>query len=77
NGWSEPEITWRETPSAQRETVIGNGEVDMIAATYSINAARAEKVNFGGPYLITHQALLVKADNTDITKLEDLDGKIL
>lgn len=77
NGWSEPKITWRETPSAQRETVIGNGEVDMIAATYSINAARAEKVNFGGPYLITHQALLVKADNTDITKLEDLDGKIL
>lgn len=76
-GWSNPEITWRETPSAQRETVIGNGEVDMIAATYSINASRAEKVNFGGPYLITHQALLVKSDNTSITKLEDLDGKIL
>ncbi|MGP6172975.1 glutamate ABC transporter substrate-binding protein [Corynebacterium sp. A21] len=77
NGWDVPEITWRETPSAQRETLIQNGEVDMIAATYSINAARSETVNFGGPYLLTHQALLVREDNTEISKVEDLDGKIL
>lgn len=77
-GVEQPQITWRETPSAQRETLIQNGEVDLIAATYSINASRAESVNFGGPYLITHQALLVKDGNTDITTLEDLDsGKIL
>ncbi len=77
-GVAEPQITWRETPSAQRETLIQNGEVDLIAATYSINASRAESVNFGGPYLVTHQALLVNQDNSDITKLEDLEsGKIL
>lgn len=77
-GVAEPQITWRETPSAQRETLIQNGEVDLIAATYSINASRAESVNFGGPYLVTHQALLVNQDNNDITKLEDLEsGKIL
>ncbi|MDT9409617.1 glutamate ABC transporter substrate-binding protein [Corynebacterium rouxii] len=75
--WKEPSIQWRETPSAQRETLIGNGEVGMIAATYSINKARSEKVNFGGPYLVTHQALLVKKDQHAINKLEDLDGKIL
>lgn len=77
NGWDDPQIEWRETPSAQRETLIQNGEVDMITATYSINASRAESVNFGGPYLLTHQALLVAEDNTDITGLDSLDGKIL
>ncbi|MGV3071693.1 glutamate ABC transporter substrate-binding protein [Corynebacterium phoceense] len=76
-GWSEPSIEWKETPSAQRETLIENGQVDMIAATYSINASRAEKVNFGGPYLVTHQALLVSADNAEIKGLDHLDGKIL
>lgn len=76
-GWDAPTITWRETPSAQRETLIQNGEVDLIAATYSINKGRSESVNFGGPYLITHQALLVRESETEISDLESLDGKIL
>lgn len=77
NGWEAPAITWRETPSAQRETLIQNGEVDLIAATYSINEGRSQSVNFGGPYLVTHQALLVRESETEITDLESLDGKIL
>ncbi|WJZ02908.1 glutamate ABC transporter substrate-binding protein [Corynebacterium freiburgense] len=77
-GWKEPEITWRETPSAQRETMLKNGEVDMITATYSINDGRANAVNFGGPYLLTHQALLIRADNNEVNSLKDLEkGKIL
>ncbi len=77
NGWAHPSIIWRETPSAQRETLIQNGEVDMIVATYSINRARSESVNFAGPYLLTHQALLVREGDTEITGLDSLDGKIL
>lgn len=77
NDWEVPEITWRETPSAQRETLIQNGEVDLIAATYSINEARSETVNFAGPYLLTHQALLVREDDTEINTVDDLDGRIL
>lgn len=77
NGWEHPEITWRETPSAQRETVLQNGEVAAIAATYSINKSRSEAVDFGGPYLLTHQALLVRADDAEITGLEALNGRIL
>ena len=77
NGWEHPEITWRETPSAQRETVLQNGEVAAIAATYSINKSRSEAVDFGGPYLLTHQALLVRSDDAQITGLESLDGRIL
>lgn len=71
-GVDPPEIRWRETPTAQRETLIGNGAVDMIAATYSINASRMERVNFAGPYLINYQGLLVREDDDSITSLTDL-----
>jgi glutamate transport system substrate-binding protein len=78
NGWDKPDIKWRETPSAQRETLIANGEVDMIAATYSINAARSKKVAFAGPYLINYQGLLVREDDDEIQTLTDLNkGKKL
>lgn len=70
-GLEKPEIEWREAPSSQRETLIRNGEVAMIAATYSINEGRLNTVNFGGPYLLTNQALLVREDS-DINSLEDL-----
>lgn len=70
-GWEEPALTWRETPSAQRETLINNGEVDMIAATYSISASRLRSVDFAGPYLVTHQALLVREDSK-IQGLQDM-----
>lgn len=76
-GWDEPSIEWRESPSAQRETLIQNGEVAAIAATYSINPSRAEAVSFAGPYLLTHQALLVRADDSGITGLDDLEGRVL
>ncbi|AKK03345.1 glutamate ABC transporter substrate-binding protein [Corynebacterium epidermidicanis] len=71
-GVAHPKIKWRETPSAQRETLIKNGEVDMITATYSINKGRAKAVDFGGPYLITHQALLVRQDDNSLNALTDL-----
>ena len=71
HGWAAPELQWRETPSAQRETLINNGEVNMIAATYSINKGRLAAVDFAGPYLVTHQALLVRGD-TGITGLADV-----
>ncbi|WP_342319904.1 glutamate ABC transporter substrate-binding protein [Corynebacterium mayonis] len=77
NGWDQPEITWRETPSAQRETLIQNGEVAAIGATYSINKSRAEAVSFAGPYLLTHQGLLVRSDEETVKGLDDLDGRIL
>lgn len=71
HGWATPEIEWRETPSAQRETLINNGEVNMIAATYSINKGRLKAVDFAGPYLVTHQALLVREDS-GINGLNDI-----
>lgn len=77
-GVSKENITFREAPSAQRETLIENGEVDYIVATYSITDARKEKVDFAGPYFTAGQSLLVRADENTITGPESLnDGKRL
>ena len=73
-GYNEDQIEWKEAPSGQRETLIQNDQVKFIAATYSITDARKEKVDFAGPYLITGQKLLVRADNTDITGAESLQN---
>ena len=71
------DVTFKESPSAQRETLLQSGQVKMIFATYSITDERKQKVSFGGPYFIAGQDLLVKSDNTDITGPESLDGKKL
>ncbi|MDY6999794.1 MAG: glutamate ABC transporter substrate-binding protein [Actinomycetota bacterium] len=77
-GYTPEQIEWKEAPSAQRETLIQNGQVDFIAATYSITDSRKERVDFAGPYLITGQSLLVRADSNDINGPADLENnKIL
>jgi len=76
-GYSEDQITFRESPSANRESMLQNGDVDMIFATYSITDDRKEVIDFAGPYFVAGQDLLVAADNTDITGPEDLEGKNL
>ncbi|MEU1980263.1 glutamate ABC transporter substrate-binding protein [Nocardia sp. NPDC019395] len=68
-------ITFKEAPSAQRETLIENGQVDFVVATYSINDARKEKVDFAGPYYVAGQSLLVREDNKEITGPDSLAGK--
>jgi glutamate transport system substrate-binding protein len=73
-GYTPENIEWKESPSGQRETLIQNDQVKFIAATYSITDARKEKVDFAGPYLVTGQSLLVRADNTDITGPESLEN---
>ncbi|WP_330229858.1 glutamate ABC transporter substrate-binding protein [Nocardia sp. NBC_00508] len=73
-GVQSDKITFKEAPSAQRETMIMNGEVDFIVASYSITDGRKEKVDFAGPYFVAGQALLVKKENTEITGVESLVG---
>jgi glutamate transport system substrate-binding protein len=58
-----------------RETLIQNGNVDAVFATYTITEPRAQKVAFAGPYYSSGAAIMVKADNTTITKVDDLNGK--
>ncbi|MFC7400699.1 glutamate ABC transporter substrate-binding protein [Citricoccus sp. GCM10030269] len=76
-GYSEDQIEWVQTPSANRENALEGGEVDMIFATYSITDERKQRVDFAGPYFVAGQDLLVREDESEITGPEDLDGKNL
>ena len=76
-GSNAPDIEWVQAVSAQRETLLSSGQVDMIVATYSITDKRKEQVAFAGPYFIAGQDLLVRADEKDITGPESMVGKKL
>ena len=71
------DVTFKESPSAQRESLIESGQVKLIFATYSITDDRKQKVSFGGPYFVAGQDLLVKSDNADITGPDAMNGKKL
>jgi glutamate transport system substrate-binding protein len=58
-----------------RETMLQNATVDAVFATYTITAARATKVDFAGPYYESGDAIMVKAGNTSIKQVSDLNGK--
>jgi glutamate transport system substrate-binding protein len=73
-GVDESGITWKTTVSANREPYIQQGQVDLVVATYTINDDRKKVVNFGGPYYIAGQDLLVPTAST-ITGPEALAGK--
>ncbi|MET8451357.1 glutamate ABC transporter substrate-binding protein [Streptomyces sp. NPDC005209] len=75
-GYKPNQIDFVETKSADRENALSRGDVKFIAATYSINDERKQKVDFAGPYLLAHQDLLVKKDS-NVTKATDLNGKKL
>ncbi|MBR8743483.1 glutamate ABC transporter substrate-binding protein [Nocardiopsis sp. MG754419] len=76
-GYAPEDIEWTEAASANRESFLQQGTVDMIAATYSITDERRQVVDFAGPYYVAQQDILTQADNTDINGPEDLDGKVL
>ncbi|MFF7733890.1 MULTISPECIES: transporter substrate-binding domain-containing protein [unclassified Streptomyces] len=76
-GYNEDQIEWKEAKSADRETMLQRGDVDFIAATYSITPERQEKVDFAGPYLLAHQDVLVRADDNSIKSPADLNNKKL
>ena len=68
-------ITFVETPSKVREEVLEQGKVDLVAATYTINDKRKQRVTFAGPYYTAGQDLMVAKDDTSITGPESLKGQ--
>ena len=63
-----------QVTSDTRETVLGNGSVQAVIATYTITPERAKKIDFAGPYYSSGQAVLVRADESKITGVSDLAG---
>ena len=71
----ETKIEFVETVSKNREPFIQEGKVDFVVATYTINDTRKQVVDFAGPYYIAGQDIMVKADDTAIKSVTDLNGK--
>lgn len=68
-------IEWSEAQSAVRESFLETDQVDIVVATYTINDARKERIDFAGPYFIAGQDIIVAAGNPEgITGPEDLAG---
>ncbi|MGN0144195.1 MAG: transporter substrate-binding domain-containing protein, partial [Clostridium sp.] len=59
-----------------RGPLLDNGEIDMVAATFTITEERKKSYNFSEPYLTDGVGLLVKKD-AGYTCLKDLDGKTI
>jgi len=76
-GYGADQIEWKESKSADRETMLQRGDVDFIAASYSITPERQQKVDFAGPYLLAHQDVLIRADDNTIKSPADLNKKKL
>jgi glutamate transport system substrate-binding protein len=68
-------IEFVETVSKNREPFIQEGKVDFVVATYTINDTRKQVVDFAGPYYVAGQDIMVKADDTTIKSVTDLNGK--
>ncbi|MEU9104209.1 glutamate ABC transporter substrate-binding protein [Streptomyces xanthophaeus] len=76
-GYKPEQIEFKRVDSSDRELLLQYNEVKFVAASYSISDKRKEKVDFAGPYFTAHQDLLVRADDTTITRAEDLNSKRL
>ncbi len=70
----DSKIEFRESITANREVFIENGTVDMVVATYTINDARKQRIDFAGPYYVAGQDIMVKANDTSIRGVNDLAG---
>ncbi|WP_246955803.1 glutamate ABC transporter substrate-binding protein [Brachybacterium sp. Marseille-Q7125] len=74
----EDKIEYIDTTVETRETLVQNGTVDCVIATYSITPERLEVIDFAGPYYMSGTAIQVRAEDAEsITGPQDLSGKNL
>ncbi|HIV16736.1 MAG TPA: basic amino acid ABC transporter substrate-binding protein [Candidatus Alectryocaccobium stercorigallinarum] len=56
---------------------LKNGQCDLVIAGMTITDERSEEVVFSDPYYTAKQVMIVREDNTDITKATDMEGKTI
>lgn len=71
-GLGPEDITWRRATAGNREQLLESGQADLVIATYTMTAARAERVGFVGPYYIAGQQMMVRNGESDISGPDDL-----
>ncbi|MDT0396249.1 MULTISPECIES: transporter substrate-binding domain-containing protein [Streptomyces] len=68
---------WHDVVSAKREQELVEKSSALVIGTYSITPSRDEQVDFVGPYFVTKQAFLVRADYDGITTEKDVGNKVI
>ncbi len=64
-----------EALSDNRIPFLRNGTADLILSTMTINAERAEEIDFSEPYFVATGRILVKKSDNSINGVKDLAGK--
>ena len=71
----DEKVEYIDTTVETRETLVQNGTVDCVIATYSITPERLDVIDFAGPYYLSGTAIQVRAEDKDsISGPEDLSG---
>ena len=74
----DEKVEYIDTTVETRETLVQNGTVDCVIATYSITPERLEVIDFAGPYYLSGTAVQVRTEDAEsISGPEDLTGKNL
>lgn len=63
--------------SDTREVALADEAIRFFAATYTILPDRQAKFSLAGPYLVTAQGLMLGERSPDITKISELNGKLV
>ncbi len=71
----EEKVQWVQAASRNRESLLQDGAVDIVVATYSITERREAMVSFAGPYYISTQDIMVNSADTSIGGVADLAGR--
>lgn len=69
------EVEWVPLTSAERESHLVDGVVDVTIAAYSITQSRKQRVAFAGPYVLGYFNILVRSGEDSIGDVDDLAGR--
>jgi polar amino acid transport system substrate-binding protein len=73
-GSARGHVRYKAIATAQRESVVENGEVHLVASAFTITCARRRRVAFSSVYHRARQRLLVPV-RSRVFRLADLRGK--
>ena len=68
-------VEFTDVTPKTRGPLIDNGQLDVVAATYTITDERKKSWDFSTPYRTDYVGLMVKK-RSGFTSIEDLDGKV-
>ena len=69
-------VEFTDVTPKTRGPLIDNGQLDVVAATYTITDERKKSWDFSTPYRTDYVGLMVKK-RSGFTSIEDLDGKVI